>query len=118
MQPSCRCGGHPMTGRVARLLLALLTWASLLLCVALVVLWVRSYRARTVVEFWRADGLWEGASGGGGGWVDKEPQRRLDGDTFPARLERLRGQYGDWQRELDRIQIEATDTDLISLKLR
>src|SRR4051794_39894835 len=67
-----------MTGRVARLLLALLTWASVLLCVALVVLWVRSYCTRTVVEFWRSDGLWEVVSDKGRMRVDNEPQKRLD----------------------------------------
>src|SRR5690242_19812913 len=81
MRHAGRQGEPAVIGRVARLLLVVLTWASVLLCVALVVLWVRSYRTRTVVEFWRADGLWEVVSDRGRLGLDNEAQRRLEADS-------------------------------------
>ena len=61
-----------------RRLLSLLTFLSLLLCVAASSLWVRSYAGRSAVQFDRRGVRWEASSDRGVLRLDNGPQRRLE----------------------------------------
>jgi hypothetical protein len=63
---------------VSRRLFAILSILSLLLCTAACVLWVRSYRATTKLEFQRSGTLWEAASERGRLRLDNAPQRSME----------------------------------------
>jgi hypothetical protein len=84
--------------------------ASLLLCVATVVVWVRSYQKSTSVEFSRQGARWELASERGMLKVDNGPQCRLESERYTrerARLMRecvqLYGQSQALRRDLERV---------------
>lgn len=64
--------------RPFRLLFQFTTLVSYVLFVALIVSWVRSYRAKTVAEFWWAGGRRDVTSAGGRVWLSNDPQRRLE----------------------------------------
>jgi hypothetical protein len=66
-----------MAGMLRRVF-TLLSALSLLLCMATAVLWVRSYRTMTKLEFRWADTLWEVASEHGRLWLDNAPQRSME----------------------------------------
>ena len=63
-----------------RRLFTMLSALSLLLCAATAVLWVRSYRVRSSVQFAHRDRLWEVASDRGRLWLDNAPQLRRELD--------------------------------------
>src|SRR5215213_641189 len=87
---------------MVRRLFTLLSALSLLLFVAAVVLWVRSYRATDAVEFQRRDGRWQVASHGGRFWLDNGPQQRVE-------LEHRIGVYREYRDEDTRLAQQLRD---------
>lgn len=81
--------GHDEGDFVMRKYFTAAAVVSFVVLVALVGMWVRSYRTRTVYEFWRADGLWQVASEEGRMRIDNEPQRRLEDDNLEAHMGRF-----------------------------
>jgi hypothetical protein len=74
---------------MTRRLLNLLTLLSLLLCVAAISLWVRSYRKQSAVGFDRGGVHWEVSSDRGTLRLDNEPQRKLEADVTARERARL-----------------------------
>ena len=72
-----------------RRLLNVLTLLSLLLCVAVVALWVRSYWVSDGYEFVRKGVRWEAVSEKGTLWLSDLPQKRID-PSHPSRMAKAR----------------------------
>jgi len=102
--------------------------ASLPLCVATVVVWVRSYQKSTSVEFSRHGARWELASERGMLKVDNGPQCRLESERYTQEVARLMREcvqlYGQSQalrRDLERVSesqragVEAELTRVLAL---
>ncbi|MDB5292911.1 MAG: hypothetical protein JWL69_4152 [Phycisphaerales bacterium] len=104
----------PMLRRLFTLLSAL----SLVLCVATLVLWVRSYRHMDGFSFWTSQGLQELRTRNGSLFLDNEPQRQLDcqplekiGRRYAALISTLRElnrqeheAMAEWQKDPDRFK--------------
>src|SRR4051812_4669289 len=73
-----------------RRLLTLVSALSLVLCVAVAVLWVRSYRVTDAVEFARGGVRWRVASEAGRLKLDNEPQRKIEQAQIDAEREQWR----------------------------
>src|SRR4051812_30809875 len=70
--------------RLRRIILNALTVLSLLLCVATVVLWARSFHHDGAFEFSVRSVRWELTSRRGSLWFDNYPQSRLESDQWHA----------------------------------
>jgi hypothetical protein len=90
VNPAGASGYNPGTvQRLLRILFNGLAVASLLLCAATLALWVRSYRARTVLDFSHHGARWELVSERGTLRVDNSPQCTLETERYTQERTRL-----------------------------
>ena len=91
---------------------------SLLLCVAAVALWMRSYRARTAIEFQSGNALWEFASGHGRLCLNNGPKCAMERESYARERSRLFDECVrlDYQANSlrDRLRRGGADTDEIA----
>ncbi|MDB5318427.1 MAG: hypothetical protein JWN40_58 [Phycisphaerales bacterium] len=94
--------------RLRRIIFNALTVLSLLLCVATVVLWVRSFRHDSAFEFSVRSVRWEITSRRGSLWFDNYPQSRLESNQWHATFKES---LAEDERLFDRMRTNISAAD-------
>jgi hypothetical protein len=89
-------------------LLATLSALSLLLAIAVAVLWLTSYAAEPSYVFTRSDGRWEVAAQRGSLWLDNLPQRLDLSHQNAANVKRANERLPAMRAELNKLQAESS----------